>query len=313
MTKNGENCGAKPTEAVIFNIQRFCLHDGPGIRTTVFSKGCGLHCQWCDNPESISQVLELGFASVSCNRCGKCVAGCGKNAISIASDGMPRIDRRQCDACGDCVSVCIPEALTVYGKRRSVEEVFRDVLRDKDFFPPDGGVTVSGGDPLWWSPFVVALFKLCRDAGIPTALETSGFAPTGALKEVLTCVDLVMFDLKHMDTERHRQLTGQPNGRVLSNARLLAGSPAKVQFRMPLIPGLNSEGENIRATAAFLKDLQKEEASVELMPYHRLGIGKYKALDRIYCLNEVPSATPDFVESVRQSFEMAGVRCLVSK
>lgn len=304
---------AKETEAVIFNIQRFCLHDGPGIRTTVFLKGCNLHCQWCDNPESINQAPELGFARVSCNKCGKCLPACKRKAITIASDGTPRIDRLLCDACGDCVSACVPEALTVYGKRQSLAEAFREVLRDKDFFAPDGGVTVSGGDPLRQPAFVAGLFKMCREAGISTAMETCGFAPPGALKQVLAFTDLVLFDLKHMDQERHRRLTGQANDLVLSNARTVVGSTVKVRFRMPLIPGLNDDVENIKATAEFLKELQKGEASIELMPYHRLGIGKYEALGRAYLLAEAPSATPELVEAARQAFEIAGIRCLVSR
>ncbi len=303
----------KEIEAVVFNIQRFCLHDGPGIRTTVFLKGCNLHCQWCDNPESIDQAPELGLARVNCSQCGKCVPACRKQAIAIASDGMPRIDRVHCDACGDCIPACVPEALAVYGKRRSLEEVFREVLRDKDFFAPDGGVTVSGGEPLRQPAFVAALFKLCREAGISTAIETCGFAPSAALREVLEFTDLVLFDLKNMDTERHRQLTGQPNDLVLSNARIAAAVPSRVRFRMPLIPGLNDGGKNIKATAAFLKGLLHGEGSIELMPYHRLGMGKYEALDRVYCLAQVPSATIEALESARQAFELAGVHCLVSK
>lgn len=255
----------------------------------------------------------MGFARVRCNRCGKCVPACTKQAITLASDGMPRIDRGLCDACGDCVPACVPEALTIYGKRRSLAEVFREVLKDKDFFAPDGGVTVSGGEPLRQPAFVSGLFKMCREAGISTALETCGFAPPGALRELLDFTDLVLFDLKHMDGEKHRQLTGQSNSLVLDNARIVVNSASRIHFRMPLIPGFNDDGENIKATAEFLKGLQVGDASIELMPYHRLGMGKYEALDRVYCLAQVPSATPEIVESVRQAFELAGVHCLVSR
>ena len=301
------------TEGVIFNVQRFSLHDGPGIRTTVFLKGCPLRCQWCDNPESINPAPELGFARVRCNRCGKCLTACREEAIAVDLDGMPRIDRGRCTVCGDCVTVCAPEALAIYGKNRLVTEVFQEVLSDEGFFAPDGGVTFAGGEPSRQPSFVVALSKLCREAKVSVALETSGFGPPGALEEVLRFTDVVMYDLKHLDPERHRQLTGQSNSLILNNARMAIESPAKVQFRMPLIPGLNSEQENIEATAEFIKGLQKGEASIELMPYHRLGIGKYQALDIVYPLEPLPSAEPEFVESARQAFEQAGVHCLVSR
>lgn len=299
---------------LVFNIQRFSLHDGPGIRTTVFLKGCPLLCLWCDNPESKNPTLELGFSRVCCDKCGKCLPACPEGAIVLDSEGMPQIDRERCNACGKCVAVCVPEALAIYGKWYSVDEVFQEVHKDANLFRRSGGgVTVSGGEPLRQSSFVLALLQRCREAGIHTAVETSGFVSPAVLREVLPFIDLVLFDLKHLDPEVHRRLTGQSNDLVLENATLVVSSGAKVQFRLPLIPGLNDTPENIRSTAQFLMKLQGEGASIELMPYHRLGVGKYQALDRAYALETLESAGPEFCESVRQAFEECGVRCLVSK
>ncbi|MFC1919192.1 glycyl-radical enzyme activating protein [Chloroflexota bacterium] len=298
--------------AVIFNIQRFCVHDGPGIRTTVFLKGCPLRCQWCDNPESMNSVPELGFAAARCNKCGKCAGVCPEGAIEVDDDGMPGIDRKRCTACGECVPVCIPEALAIYGKRWTLDEVVEEARKDEGFYGSDGGVTVSGGEPLAQPSFVTALLKRCHLAGISTAIETSGYAPRESLKQVLNETDVVMFDLKHMDSVEHRKLTGKSNESILKNARLVAGRP-HVQFRIPLIPGKNSDPENIRATAEFLREMQGTEASIELMPYHRLGKGKYEALGRPYPLEDLGSLDTELVESVQQAFEQFGVRCLVSR
>ncbi|MCL5959093.1 MAG: glycyl-radical enzyme activating protein [Chloroflexi bacterium] len=297
----------------VFNIQRFCLHDGPGIRTTVFLKGCPLRCLWCSNPESVGPEPQLGFARTSCNRCGKCFGACPQEALTPVEDGLPRIDRSRCTACGDCVAVCAPEALSIYGKRRSVTEVFQVAVRDRAFYGSDGGITVSGGEPLRQPDFVAGLFRLGRDSGVSTVLETSGFVPASAFRQVLVFTDLVLFDLKHLDSREHRRLAGRDNGRILDNARLLERSGAKVQFRIPLIPGLNDGLPNIKATSAFLRELLGDEAAIELMPYHRLGVGKYQALDRSYPLDGLPSLDPGQIDSARQAFEESGVRCLVSR
>lgn len=257
---------------------------------------------------------QLGFSSVCCDKCGKCLPACPEAAIALGSDGMPQIDRERCNACGKCVEVCAPKALAIYGQQRSVEEVFQELRRDANFFRRSGGgVTVSGGEPLRQRSFVLSLFQRCREAGIHTAVETSGFISPTVLKEVLPVIDLVMYDLKHLDPEEHQRLTGQPNGLILENAALVVNSGARVQFRIPLVPGLNGTPENISSTAQFLRKLQGEGACIELMPYHRLGVGKYQALGQAYALDGLESAGPEFFESVRQAFEEWGVRCLVSK
>jgi pyruvate formate lyase activating enzyme len=312
--------GMKSTEsdsgiekAMVFNIQRFCLHDGPGIRTTIFLKGCPLLCQWCANPEALNPYPELGFAIAACNRCGKCTDVCSAQAIRLDAGGTPQIDRKLCTVCGDCIDVCFPQALAIYGRMVTENDVFREVQRDVLFYDTNGGVTLSGGEPLQQSSFVLRLFAHCRHAGISTAIETSGFVAAEVLDEVLKVTDFVLFDLKHMDPDEHIKFTGKPCGLILENARKASESKAQVQFRMPVIPGMNSGRDNINATAHFLRQLQKDDASIELMPYHRLGIGKYEALDKVYHLHALSSPDPLYIAKIKDTFEGLGVRCLISR
>lgn len=301
----------KNNSGMVFNIQRFCLHDGPGLRTTVFFKGCPLKCKWCANPEAINSFLQLGVARVHCNSCGDCVTACPEKAIVLDETGKPKIDRNHCKACGTCVSVCFQEALTLYGKSLTIGEVFQEVIKDKSWYGSEGGLTVSGGEPLMQPAFVVKLFRQCKEAGISTCIETSGHVASEALKTVLEYTDTVLYDLKHMDSNEHKNLTGRSNDILLDNARIVAESGAKVQFRMPLIPGLNDSPDNIKATSGFLKELMGAKASIELMPYHALGKGKYDALDLTYAL-PVTMAETKVVESAKKCFEDEEVTCLVS-
>jgi len=297
----------------IFNIQRFCLHDGPGLRTTVFLKGCPLNCLWCSNPESINGAPELGFDRVRCDCCGKCVDACRENALKLDPDGFPVVDRQKCTACGRCVECCFPEALAIYGKRCTLSEVVRELRRDEGFFGSDGGITISGGEPLLQPSFTISILTLCKEAGLNTCIETSGYCRQEVMLKAAAYSDTILFDLKHMENEEHRKLTGKPNTLPINNARIAVSSGAIIQFRMPIVPTINDQSNNITATAKFVRQLQKDDASIELMPYHRLGIGKYQALDRTYSLEYLRSAELEQVEKTKKHFEEAGVRCLVSK
>jgi pyruvate formate lyase activating enzyme len=299
---------------MVFNIQDYCIHDGPGIRTTVFLKGCPLRCQWCSNPESMNSRPQLGFIKMKCTKCGKCVSACTEGAMGGAVDEIPQIDRERCTNCGKCVEVCGADALAVYGKEMTTEELFEAVRKDEIFYRGSGGgVTVSGGEPLQQPEFVCEFFDMCRGAAIHTAIETTGHTTHAVLERVLTLTDYVLFDLKHLNSIDHRRYTGQPNELILENAERVAASGVPVLFRMPLVPGINDTDLNIQATAAFLQRVWKGAGRLELLAYHRLGMGKYEGLGKSYRLESVRPPERSHVEAVRNAFEKLGVSCTVSQ
>ena len=300
------------SSALIANIQGYSIHDGPGIRTVVFLKGCPLRCRWCANPENLLDRVRVGFLANLCQHCGRCAKVCPQGAI--LPDADRRIDREKCDECAKCVEACFYGALIRYGKGMTAEEVFDQVRRDKIFYDSSGGgVTVSGGEPLTHADFVAELFALCRGEGINTCVETRGCVPQAAFEKVLSLTDTFYFDLKLMDSEMHREYTGQGNEQILSNARYLADSGANILFRQPLIPGVNSPEENVKATAAFSRSLGREDLALQLIPYHRMGTSKYAALDIPYTLEDMKPMAAEEVEAVRALYESFGVPCTVSK
>jgi pyruvate formate lyase activating enzyme len=258
---------------------------------------------------------EIGFNRTLCDGCGKCVEICPRRAITPDSDGYPLIERNLCNACGECVTICNPGALIIYGREIVLEELFEEVRSDAMFYKSSGGgVTVSGGEPLLQADYVRALFRLCRDAGITTAMETCGYISPEIFREALKSVDFVFFDLKCLNEQKHREYTGKDNRLILHNARMLVESNVNVQFRLPLIPGLNDDYNNVQETSAFLRSLSEDDnLSIELMPYHRLGTGKYEALGLKYSLKELDMASTDVVELTRQRFKELGITCLVSR
>jgi pyruvate formate lyase activating enzyme len=299
---------------LVTNLQGYSIHDGPGIRTVIFFKGCGLECRWCSNPECISPQPEVGFIQNLCTKCGKCAGTCPAGALTYEEGSYPRINHQQCTGCGVCSSACSYKALALYGKPMNADEIFDTVSRDKMFYDASGGgVTVSGGEALLQPQLVQDVFEKCRRAGIHTCIETSGFAAESALRQVLPYTDYFLYDLKLMDTDKHRQYTGKPNSLILDNARVVAESGTKTLFRMPLVPGVNDDALNIRETAGFLHSLGKKYSHIELMPYHRLGKGKYDSLDKPYHLSGLPAPELEHIESVKKSFEADGIECTISK
>jgi pyruvate formate lyase activating enzyme len=299
--------------AVITNIQGFSIHDGPGIRTVVFFKGCPLSCQWCANPECLSETPRMGFIETLCAHCGTCLQICTNNAICSA-EGEHRIDYSRCKACGHCKDQCYYGALVQYGESMTLADVWDAVKRDKMFYDSSGGgVTVSGGEPLLWSSFVRELFELCHQELINTCVETCGFADPETLLEVIPVTDYFLFDLKHMEPDAHRKYTGQSNTQIMRNAAMLLEHGADVVFRQPLIPGINDSIWNIEATARFLTGLGEKAARLEIMPYHRMGESKYRALNMVYAMNGFDAADDEQLEAAQKAYAQCGIECTISR
>ncbi|MFC1534049.1 glycyl-radical enzyme activating protein [Thermodesulfobacteriota bacterium] len=298
---------------LVFNIQNYSLHDGPGIRTIVFLKGCPLNCRWCCNPESISSGPELGLRHNLCNKCGLCLNKCPQKALSLdeGTDSL-KVGRALCDGCGVCIEACSPKALTIYGQRMTVEDVVDEVMKDAPFYRRSGGgVTISGGEPLRQIKFLLGILEACKQNGLHTVIETSGYCSPETLSRVLDKTDLFLFDLKVMDDARHLELTGQRNHLILDNARLLAREGCAVQPRMPLIPGINDSADNLRTLASFLESVGWN--SIELMPYHQFGKGKYAALGRPYAMDDdVTSAGTEDIERTCNLLKEYGIDCWAS-
>lgn len=299
-------------KAIITNIQGYSIHDGPGIRTVVFFKGCPLRCKWCSNPENLTPAVQIGFMEQLCRQCGRCLKACPHGAI-VPGQGVYRINQEKCVACGFCVQACYYDALVLYGEEMTAAEVFEKVRRDKMFFDASGGgVTASGGEPLLYPRFLYELFAKCREEGIGTCVETCGHVSTQALATVLPVVDQFLFDLKHMDNKIHREYTGVPNHKILENAKFLIAQNAKVLFRMPLLPEVNDSPQNIEETATFLKSLGPGGMNIQLMPFHRLGQSKYDALKMKYEFENVAVMDSSGIEAVKDLFLSLGVKCTIS-
>ncbi len=297
--------------AIISNIQGYSIHDGPGIRTVVFIKGCPMRCRWCANPENLETKVQVGFIEKLCSGCGFCFDSCPEGAI--VKDGY-RIDKSRCKECAKCVDECLYGALVRYGGQMSAGEVFEKVRRDKMFYDSSsGGVTVSGGEPLTKAEFVRELFQMCRSEGISTCIETCGMVQRSAFEKVLDLTDIFCFDLKIMDSALHKEYTGCANEQILENARFAAQSGAKMLFRQPLIPGVNDSDDNIERTAEFIKSLARDDIALQLMPYHRAGQTKYDALNMPCSMDGTVPPGAEQIKSVKEKYTMLGVECSISK
>lgn len=300
---------------MIFNIQRFSIEDGPGIRTTVFFKGCPLRCLWCSNPESQSSIQQVAHRDSLCNGCGNCLKVCSMEAISLCkrNNGVfkIKIDRNKCNNCGKCIEVCPVGSIKFYGETMTKDEVFNEVKKDIGYYSKSqGGVTVSGGEPLAQADFVAELFGRCRRVGIHTTIDTSGYFSSSALNKVLDLVDLFLFDIKLMNREQHKQLTGEYNDVILRNARLIAEKKIPMIIRVPLIPSVNDSEDNLNEIARFILELD-HTLHVDLLPYHRFGESKYEMLDMDYRLSNVRPPDDEHIYRCQDIFKKNGLDCAI--
>ena len=296
------------TQGKIFNIQHYSIHDGPGIRTTVFFMGCPLRCQWCQNPESQGFQPVLFFNAEKCTGCGDCVDACPEGAIEVI-DGKSKTDRKLCKGHGNCVEVCRYDARNLMGRNATAGEVFEAVNADAIFYKNSGGgVTISGGDPVAQPDFAISILKLCRDADIHTAIETCGHAKWEILKPILEYTDLVLYDFKHMDPGRHQEYTAVSNKLVLDNAmRIRKALNLPMLARLPVIPGFNDSSENMNSAAQFIADGLGNEVKVHLLPYHRLGETKYERMGKPGGCVPIGPPSDERMEALKKIFESYGL------
>lgn len=274
----------------ILRIERSSLHDGDGLRTVVFLKGCPLHCLWCSTPESQKEEYEFAFWKNRCVGCGKCASVCPSGAIHM-ENGAPVRDDALCRRCFTCVKACPGNAWQVYGMDMSVDQLEKEIAKDEIFyFHSGGGVTFSGGEPLLQSAFVAEVMKRCHEHGILTAMETSLFAGWNAVEQVVPYLDLLFADLKVMDPERHKRAVGVDNALIHENLKKINDGPWRfpIHVRIPVIPGINDDKENLKQTVEFCDPLE-QVTEIELLPYHRLGVETYRNLGREYELGDTPT------------------------
>ena len=292
---------------VIFDIRKYSIHDGPGIRTTVFFKGCPLRCWWCHNPEGQDVEPELVYRKSRCIGCDECSKSCQREAISLVAQFI-FVNREKCVPCGNCCRVCPSDALSIAGKQMSVKEILEEIEKDRTFYEESrGGVTFSGGEPLMQPDFLNALLKECKERAIHTAVNTCGFAQYEIIDRIRDKVDLFLYDIKTMDNRKHRKYTGASNEQILKNLKKLAESGSSIVISFPIIPGINDDDKNVTRTAEFISSLPNIQ-QVNLLPYHRAGIEKYKNLGKPYKLDKIQPPSNQRVKSVKEKMEAFGIR-----
>lgn len=292
--------------ATTINIQKFSVHDGPGIRTTVFLKGCPLKCWWCHNPESQNKNHEIIYFEERCTRCGVCVKRCEENAIEI-KDNVVIIDKNKCNLCGKCSDFCPSNAREYVGKEFTVRELMKEVIKDEVFYDESGGgVTFSGGEPLIYVEFLKEALQFCKDRGIHTTLDTCGYVKWESFERIVDKVDLFLYDIKMMNDEKHKKYTGVGNKLILENLNRLSERGCNIFVRMPIIAGVNDDDENINESVCYLSKLNIIQ--VNLLPYHKMGMDKYKRLKMQYKLSGTEKPSDEKMNEIVKKFRKVGIK-----
>ncbi len=293
------------SKGIVFNIQRFCVHDGPGIRTTVFFKGCPLRCRWCHNPEAMGHQPVLAFTPKHCAACGACADACDGRVHAVV-EGAHLLDRIRCRACGQCVEACPRQALELIGREVTAAEVMKSVEKDREFYESSaGGVTFSGGEPYAQPEFLNALLTLARRADIRTAVDTCGHAEWTDLKRTAPLVDLFLYDVKLMQPDSHREATGVDNARILENLRRLDTMGRPIVIRRPVVPGVSDSAFELEALGRFAATL-KNCIRLDLLPYHRLAESKHERIGNPYTLSGTPEPKRDELRQYADAVRAGG-------
>ncbi|WP_311491522.1 choline TMA-lyase-activating enzyme [uncultured Anaerococcus sp.] len=306
----------KERTARIFNIQKYNVHDGPGVRSLVFFKGCPLRCKWCSNPEGLRREHQVMMKKNLCINCGQCVDVCPKNIHHI-EDGIHKVKRDiTCIGCRQCEKNCMQKAIEIVGEDKPISEIMKTVREDKDFYNMSGGgLTVGGGECTSQAESLIALLDASRLEGINTAIETCGYTKRESLEKIKDHVDIFLFDIKHMDPIKHKDLTGVNNEIILENLKYLLENGKRVKVRMPMLKGVNDSKEEIMAVVNFLNDYKcfKNFEGIDLLPYHRFGVGKYDQLDMTYPIEGDFSLSDEDLDRIQKWLDQEGLEVNIVK
>jgi pyruvate formate lyase activating enzyme len=298
---------AATSKRVVLSIARMTVHNGPGIRTLILFKGCPLRCLWCSTPESQKAEPEIAIYPSKCILCGQCLPICPLNAIHLTNETMS-INRSLCNNCGRCAEVCHSEAIRLLGQTMTVEELLEEAEKDMVFYKHSGGgVTLSGGEPLLNPDFALKLLRALKEGGISVGADACGHVPWASIEQMLPYIDFFLWDIKHMNSKRHEELTGVSNELILSNARSVSERNIPLYIRVPVIPGYNDSEENIRATCEFARGLSSV-VEVDLLPLHHLGKVRYDSLNRGYLIADIPLIPDSLLQHMKRLIESHGLK-----